>query len=231
MNEQDELEKKRQEKAEEERKAITILMAKDPEVLSKTELLQVISYRMHISKDEILRFISSYVSQTQGTSAKLKEMMELTKSLIGFQEEIEYKVDALFDLVKEKVGITDDEFEAKWDEKKGMILRKDSDKIEVGDIAWINYTSEIVGETGKEYEGKEANKMPVRIGSGAFYAEDAMLGLSCGKGSSINFTQEFEETYHNKTVAGKSVIFSIEIDKVKVPSIVLDKRTETGAIQ
>ena len=96
--------------------------------------------------------------------------------------------------------------------------------MEDGDVVWLDYTSEIKGNPDEKYPGQTAENWAVKIGSGGFYAEDKLIGQKCGPSTKIEFEHEFAKDHSNAAIAGKTLIFSVDILKVKTHKVVLEAR-------
>ena len=83
--------------------------------------------------------------------------------------------------------------------------------VENGDTTIINYTGYINGE---EFQGGSATNSSLEIGSGRFIEgfESGLIGKLAGEKVSLKL--KFPDGYHNAEVAGKNVVFEVEIIKV-----------------
>jgi len=189
--------------------------------LSKRELAEVLAYKMKNMQND-LAIQQSKIGFDVG-EAKHNTIItsKLVKSLIGLQGEIESKIDTVIDFLKEQYSMTDREFEDKWDSRRGLV-RLDDGVIENGDTVWVNYQAKIPEQ--ESFNGDKAENWPVRVGSGAFYGEDHLLGKSRAEGTKFSFDNEFDKEYPVKEVAGKRASFDIEIIKVKTRKEILEKR-------
>lgn len=84
--------------------------------------------------------------------------------------------------------------------------------VENGDIVIMDFKGFVDGEA---FEGGEAEKYQLEIGSGTFIPgfEEQVIGLAKGEDKEINVT--FPETYHVPTLAGKPAVFKIHLHEIK----------------
>ncbi|MBQ9707670.1 MAG: trigger factor [Firmicutes bacterium] len=115
-----------------------------------------------------------------------------------------------------KVSVSQDEIDADVKSTleaaaKDVDLTKD-DEIKKGDTVNIDYVGKI---DGKEFEGGSAEGSDLEIGSGSFIEgfEDGLIGKKIGDKVDLNL--QFPESYGNKDVAGKDVVFSVTINSAK----------------
>ena len=80
-----------------------------------------------------------------------------------------------------------------------------------GDIAVIDYVGK---KDGKAFDGGTAQNYSLEIGSNSFIAgfEAGLVGKVAGQQVDLNLT--FPKTYHEKSLAGKDVVFEVTINKV-----------------
>lgn len=97
--------------------------------------------------------------------------------------------------------------------------------VETGDTVNINYTGKIDGE---EFEGGSADSYDLKIGSGSFIDgfEDGLIGKHYGETVELDLT--FPEDYGNEELAGKAVVFTVDINSIK-RNISLDELTDEDA--
>jgi len=83
---------------------------------------------------------------------------------------------------------------------------------ESGDRITIDFEGKIDGET---FEGGTASDFPFVLGEGQMLEEfdSALVGAAAGESKSIDFT--FPDDYQGGEVAGKAVVFSVEVKKVE----------------
>jgi trigger factor len=85
---------------------------------------------------------------------------------------------------------------------------------EKGDQLIVDFVGRIDGE---EFEGGKAEGFAVELGGGGFIPgfEDGLIGLEAG--SSTQLALEFPESFPNKALAGKPVVFDITVKEVREP--------------
>jgi hypothetical protein len=134
---------------------------------------------------------------------KIFAQAKLLRSLVVYARDIDGKIDALLKTLTAQGAISKEAFEAAWDAEQGLVLK--TSEIEAGDIAWV---------TARAGEIVEAN-IPVRIGAGAYIFESALIGKTAG------WTGQHEVDVPADApatdLAGKKVVFELEIHKVKTP--------------
>ncbi len=98
--------------------------------------------------------------------------------------------------------------------KSRSIAEKQDDKYKAanGDIAVIDFKG-FVGDTA--FEGGEASKHHLTLGSGAFIPgfEDQIIGHK--KGDKFDVNVKFPDEYHAKNLAGKDARFEVEIHEIR----------------
>ncbi|MGX9357852.1 MULTISPECIES: trigger factor [unclassified Mycoplasma] len=96
--------------------------------------------------------------------------------------------------------------------KNYAVSIESNEPIKMGDSVNFDFTGYINGE---KFEGGEAEKFDIVIGSNQFIPgfEEQMVNLNRGESKDINL--KFPETYHAKELAGKDVVFKVKINSVK----------------
>ena len=84
--------------------------------------------------------------------------------------------------------------------------------IEKGDIANFDFTGYL---DGKKFRGGAAKGYMMEIGSGQFIPgfEEQMFGME--QGSTKDIKVSFPRNYHEKSLAGKPVVFKVKINGIK----------------
>ncbi|GAX91111.1 trigger factor [Effusibacillus lacus] len=84
--------------------------------------------------------------------------------------------------------------------------------VENGDIVIIDFKGFVNGEA---FEGGEAEKYQLEVGSGTFIPgfEDQLIGLAKGEDKDIEVT--FPENYHVEKLAGQPAVFKIHLHEIK----------------
>ncbi|MDC4182769.1 trigger factor [Mycoplasma bradburyae] len=98
--------------------------------------------------------------------------------------------------------------------------------LEKGDIAFLDFSGEI---DGKAFEGGKAKNYELEIGSNSFIPgfEDQMVGMKVEEKRNLDLT--FPKDYHEKTYAGKPVLFKVKLNAIKevqLPEMTVEKLNE-----
>lgn len=120
---------------------------------------------------------------------------------------------------KEVVSVTAEEVDAEINKKledNARIVDVDDRAVAAGDIAVIDYEG---FNDGVAFDGGKAENYELTIGSGQFIPgfEDQIIGHSVGESFDINVT--FPEDYGAEDLAGKPVVFKINLNGIKVKEI------------
>jgi len=93
-----------------------------------------------------------------------------------------------------------------------LIPLEEGKQSEKGDFVLIDYQGYA---NNQPLEDVKADNMLLRLGSNEFHPafEDALVG--CRKGQQLEFTVNFEETFHRPSLSGKSVLFKVSVQDVK----------------
>lgn len=85
-------------------------------------------------------------------------------------------------------------------------------KVKKGDTVNIDYVGKIDGKT---FTGGSAQNQDLVIGSGSFISgfESGLIGKSVGSSTKLHL--KFPKNYSNKDVAGKKVVFTVQINYIK----------------
>ncbi|QMT98827.1 trigger factor [Mycoplasma tullyi] len=107
-----------------------------------------------------------------------------------------------------------------------LVDKKEGSALEKGDIAFLDFSGEI---DGKAFEGGKAKNYELEIGSNSFIPgfEDQMVGMKVGEKRDLNL--KFPEDYHEKTYAGKPVLFKVKLNSIKevqLPEMTVEKLNE-----
>lgn len=86
-------------------------------------------------------------------------------------------------------------------------------KLEKGDTSIFDFEG---FKDGKPFEGGKAENYELEIGSNGFIPgfEDQMIGMEVNEERDLNL--EFPKEYHEKSLAGKPVVFKVKLNEVKV---------------
>ena len=93
-------------------------------------------------------------------------------------------------------------------------VTEENRKAETGDAVIIDFTGTL---DGTEFEGGSAKDFQLVLGSNSFVPgfEDKLVGLTSGSHVSVDVT--FPETYGAEELAGKAVVFEVDVKEVKRP--------------
>jgi FKBP-type peptidyl-prolyl cis-trans isomerase (trigger factor) len=224
-----EMAKKRAENEEKQRdqyrEKIKKLANKPFEKLSRAELSEVLSFEITNLRNNVAIQQSKFGRDVERCKEATTGSSKVIKSLLTFQGELESKIDTALDIIKDHFDVTDREFEDRWDDRRGLI-RLDSGAIMKQDVVIINFKAHIQGTPEAAFSGNQAENWPIRVGSGAFYGEEQLIGKPRAEGSQFSIDVEFEKDNKNEEIAGKIVTFDIEVVKVKVTTAILESRSQ-----
>ena len=116
---------------------------------------------------------------------------------------------------KEKVKVTKEEVEHRIHhllEDYAEVMVKESDKVENGDIAIIDFKGM---KDGVAFDGGTAENYSLTIGSNTFIPgfEDAVVGMKRGEEKDIDLT--FPEDYMAEELKGQKVVFKVKVNEIK----------------
>ncbi|MBX2868549.1 MAG: trigger factor [Acidiferrobacterales bacterium] len=96
--------------------------------------------------------------------------------------------------------------------KRNAGFEEKTGKSAVGDRITIDFQGKIDGES---FDGGSATDFPFVLGEGQMLEEfdTALVGTKAGETKTVEFT--FPDDYHGEDVAGKDVVFSIDVKKVE----------------
>ena len=135
-----------------------------------------------------------------------KEIM----SIFGFLGDTETRLEAFRAIGVRKGLFTDAEYEQLWDEIKGLRIKSPDELLEAGDSLRVTYEIK-EGDTVLA----EDKSFPVRLGTNSFLFEAEIIGKPCGL-KDYKFSKAYPTPFpNNPTMAGKTVHFTLTVDKVK----------------
>ena len=116
---------------------------------------------------------------------------------------------------KEKVKVTKDEIEHRIHhllKDYAEVMVKESDKVEDGDIAIIDFKGM---KDGVAFDGGTAENYSLTIGSKTFIPgfEEAVIGMKRGEEKDIDLT--FPEDYMAEELKGQKVVFKVKVNEIK----------------
>ncbi len=160
------------------------------------------------------------MSKTQDTLVLLKKRVRdlegtvktadtLARSVVTYAKEVNLQIDAVVKLLTEKKIFTEDEHEKAFDLIRGLRRKGGLEQIEQGDTVWVGYKTKDPS-TGQEIKEES---LPVRVGAGAIFWEESLLGKRPGERYST--TVKLPENYSFKNAAGKTMTFDIHVIKAK----------------
>ncbi len=98
-------------------------------------------------------------------------------------------------------------------EKDASLEPKKEGSLEKGDVAIFDFEGKL---DGVAFDGGTAENYELEIGSNQFIPgfEDQMVGMNVGETKDLNVT--FPEQYHEASLAGKAVVFTVKLHEIKV---------------
>lgn len=120
---------------------------------------------------------------------------------------------------KDKVKVTKEEIEHRIHhllEDYAEVVVKESDKVENGDIAIIDFKGL---KDGVAFDGGTAENYSLTIGSNTFIPgfEEAVVGMKRGEEKDINLT--FPEDYMSEELKGQKVVFQVKVNEIKTRQV------------
>ncbi|HEY5995136.1 MAG TPA: trigger factor [Gallionellaceae bacterium] len=100
--------------------------------------------------------------------------------------------------------------------KQRSVFEPASRAAQDGDQLRLDFTGKL---NGAEFEGGSAKGFSIVLGQGRMLPdfEKALIGMKAGETKSFDLT--FPENYHGKDVAGKQVVFTVEVHAVEAPRL------------
>ena len=120
---------------------------------------------------------------------------------------------------KDKVKVTKEEVEHRIHhllEDYAEVVVKESDKVENGDIAIIDFKGL---KDGVAFDGGTAENYSLTIGSNTFIPgfEEAVIGMKRGEEKDIDLT--FPEDYMSEELKGQKVVFQVKVNEIKTRQV------------
>ena len=119
---------------------------------------------------------------------------------------------------KAEAEVTSDEVEAEIDRmaQNAASVETVERPAQMGDTAVIDFEGFL---DGAAFDGGKGENYDLTLGSGSFIPgfEEQVVGLSAGESKDLNVT--FPEDYHEKSLAGKDVVFHVTVREVKVTNV------------
>ena len=123
------------------------------------------------------------------------------------------------EIEKQETELTDEELQESIDHSLShladMVVKEDG-VVENGDTVNIDFSGSVDGEA---FEGGQAEKYDLEIGSGSFIPgfEEQLEGLKTGEEKNVVVT--FPEEYHAEELAGKEATFKTKINEIKFKEV------------
>lgn len=119
------------------------------------------------------------------------------------------------EVTKVDVAVSEEEIDSAIErerERNGRDVTVEDRAVENGDTAVIDYEGFCEGEA---FEGGQAEKYSLKIGSGEFIPgfEEQLVGKNAGDELDVNVT--FPEEYHAEDLAGKEAVFKVKIHEIR----------------
>lgn len=172
----------------------------------------IIGYIKHLEKQ-----IGVLQVQNLEMNKKIEFEHRQTMQIFSFLGDVETRLEAFRALLtipkrwlSKKPVFDDDEYDAMWDRIKGIRVRGSGEFVQKGDFVRISYEA---FDDGKLVHAEKG--FPVRVGAGALFIEDEIIGKPVGL-KSHSFLKTYPKEYEpNPNLAGKTVTFVLSLDKVK----------------
>ncbi|MDD3926687.1 MAG: trigger factor, partial [bacterium] len=137
----------------------------------------------------------------------------------GVKPEVKIEGYKGIDIEKKKIEISDDDVETELNALRERLATHEVDneaKAASGDILVIDFEGTI---DGVPFEGGKAEGVSLELGAGRFMQEfeDALMGAAAGEERQA--TVSFPEDYHGADVAGKTALFLIKVNEVRVKKL------------
>ena len=120
---------------------------------------------------------------------------------------------------KSNVEVTDEDINKEVDkerENNSRTIDVDDRAVESGDIIKLDFDGSV---DGVPFAGGKAENYTLTIGSGSFIPgfEDQLIGTKIGEDKDVTVT--FPEDYHEKSLAGKEVVFKCKVNAITVKEL------------
>jgi len=151
----------------------------------------------------------------KGTQAalesKIQKQERIINSMMVVIKDYDSQVQVLKSMLFSQSILDKVEYETSVDMRRGLRIKSETELVEHGDVAWVDYHAETDNNETKKVEvvGFE-NGMPIRVGSGAVAFEEALVGKKLG-----DTVQHIEKIKEEGPLKGKEVRFNIIIRRIK----------------
>ena len=197
-------------------------------IIKKYINTEEIAYKL-VSKstNEILELVSNdkeFLKEKEGLFSKphlninkfneKEAIIELTYDFYPtLTNDVDYTKIKLYETKPESVS--EEEIQKEIDsykEKNSKLVESKDTELKEGQTAVFDFNGFLDGE---EFPGGKAENYELEIGSNQFIPgfEEQMIGMSVGSEKDINV--KFPESYHEKSLAGKDVVFKIKLHSIK----------------
>ena len=167
-------------------------------------------YRRIIVEDKILPVVEPKIDVVKVSDEELEvNFTFITEPEVKLGEYKNLKVK------KDTAKVTEDEVQKKIHtllENYAELVVKETDKVEKGDIAIIDFEG---FKDGVAFDGGKGENYSLEIGSNTFIPgfEDGIIGMNKGETKDLNLT--FPEDYGQEDLAGKEVVFKVTVNEIK----------------
>ena len=119
---------------------------------------------------------------------------------------------------KSEVTVSDEQVQAELDRMAQNVASTETVEraAEMGDTANIDFEG---FDNGVPFDGGKGEGFDLKLGSGQFIPgfEEQVVGMTAGEEKDLEVS--FPEDYHQKTLAGKPVVFHVKLNKVTVTNV------------
>jgi hypothetical protein len=112
---------------------------------------------------------------TETTSNKVMTQHRMLQAMNTLLQNFDSRFDIFKKYAEKNNWFTPGEFEEEMDSMAGMMRKADTEKVEIGDVVWVNYTAK---NPKSEVTEKD---FPLRIGSKTIVFEDSLPGKAIGE--------------------------------------------------
>jgi len=119
---------------------------------------------------------------------------------------------------KAEASVSDEQVQAELDRMAQNVASTETVEraAEMGDTANIDFEGL---DNGVPFDGGKGDNFDLKLGSGQFIPgfEEQVVGMTAGEEKDIEVS--FPENYHEKSLAGKPVVFHVKVNKVTVTNV------------
>jgi len=166
--------------------------------------------RLERDVEIVNRHIADLRVEMNTSSAQSRTNHDMIKQMLSLFGDIETRLECLRVLGIRAGTFSEGEYEAMWDDIKGLRVKGESEIIESGDFLTITFVA--LHGTKVEMQG---TKMPLRLGSSGLMIEEHLVGQKTGA-KKVQFDIVYPAKFKPRPdLAGKTLSFNVDIDKVK----------------